>query len=63
MNRFGYFDLNARDTHELINPEQDITLTAPHRYYLKPSDLNTGDKSDIYYRRPAKKTVQREINK
>lgn len=59
MDRLGYFDYNAKDTYELINPEQDITLTAPHSYYLRPSDLNDGVKSDIYYRRPAK-TVQRE---
>ena len=57
--RLGYFDINAEDNFELINPEQNVVDFAPHRYFLKPSDLNGDSKSDIYYRRPAKE-VQRE---
>lgn len=58
LTKEGYLDINANDTFELINPEQDLNDFAPHRDALRPADLGITD-SDVYSRRQVK-TVQRE---
>lgn len=61
MERKGYFDSNAEDNFELINPEQDISKYAPQRQYFTPGDLTWNAQGESistnenqYYRRPAK---------